>query len=114
MKRATYDLIVIGSGPAGERGATRAAFFGKKVALVEEAPSFGGAVASTILGIVWLAFVVKCRHAFGEVRAGAHAVAQGLIERFARQRLFCNGRADLLFHGLYGGWAVGGNRLGHF
>ena len=47
MKRATYDLIVIGSGPAGERGATRAAFFGKKVALVEEAPSFGGAVAST-------------------------------------------------------------------
>jgi NAD(P) transhydrogenase len=38
---------VIGSGPAGERGATRAAFFGKKVALVEEAPSFGGAVANT-------------------------------------------------------------------
>lgn len=47
MERATYDLIVIGSGPAGEKGAAQAAYFGKRVALVEEAPSYGGAVANT-------------------------------------------------------------------
>ena len=43
----TYDLIVIGSGPAGEKGAAQAAYFDKKVALVEEAPSYGGSVANT-------------------------------------------------------------------
>ena len=47
MERVKYDLIVIGSGPAGEKGAAKAAYFGKKVALVEEAPSYGGAVANT-------------------------------------------------------------------
>jgi NAD(P) transhydrogenase len=42
-----YDLIVIGSGPAGEKGAAQAAYFGKKVALVEKAPALGGAAANT-------------------------------------------------------------------
>ena len=31
-----YDLIVIGSGPAGEKGAAQAAYFGKRVALIEQ------------------------------------------------------------------------------
>ena len=30
-----YDLIVIGAGPAGEKGAAQAAYFGKRVALIE-------------------------------------------------------------------------------
>jgi NAD(P) transhydrogenase len=47
VERAKYDLIVIGSGPAGEKGAAKAAYFGKKVALVEQATSYGGAVANT-------------------------------------------------------------------
>jgi len=47
VERATYDLIVIGSGPAGEKGAAQAAYFDKKVALVEEAPGYGGTVANT-------------------------------------------------------------------
>lgn len=42
-----YDLVVIGSGPAGEKGALTAAFFGKSVALVERSPFVGGAVANT-------------------------------------------------------------------
>ena len=29
-----YDLVVIGSGPAGEKGAAQASYFGKKVAIV--------------------------------------------------------------------------------
>ena len=43
----TFDLIVIGSGPAGEKGAARAAYFGKRVALVERQPVLGGAAANT-------------------------------------------------------------------
>jgi NAD(P) transhydrogenase len=42
-----YDLIVIGSGPAGEKGAAQAAYFGKKVALIEKFPYLGGAAANT-------------------------------------------------------------------
>jgi len=47
MGAASYDLIVIGSGPGGEKGAAQAAYFGKKVALIERDPRFGGAVANT-------------------------------------------------------------------
>ena len=32
-----YDMVVIGSGPAGEKGAAQAAYFGKRVAVVEQA-----------------------------------------------------------------------------
>ena len=38
-----YDLLVIGSGPAGEKGAAQAAYFGRRVALVERAARPGGA-----------------------------------------------------------------------
>jgi NAD(P) transhydrogenase len=42
-----YDLVVIGSGPAGEKGAAQAAYFDKNVALVERAPHLGGAGINT-------------------------------------------------------------------
>lgn len=44
---ADYDLVVIGSGPAGEKGAAQAAFFGKRVALVEREPHLGGSAVNT-------------------------------------------------------------------
>lgn len=44
-----FDLIVLGSGPAGEKGAAQAAYFGKKVALVERDNFLGGAAASTTI-----------------------------------------------------------------
>lgn len=44
-----YDLIVIGSGPAGEKGAAQAAYFGKKVAMVERNSYLGGSAASTAI-----------------------------------------------------------------
>src|SRR5207253_6929642 len=45
---ATYDLVVIGSGPAGEKGAAQAAYFGKKTAMIERtAPRLGGACTNT-------------------------------------------------------------------
>ena len=42
-----YDLIVIGSGPAGEKGALTAALLGKRVALIERDPYVGGASVNT-------------------------------------------------------------------
>ncbi|MBZ0286096.1 MAG: FAD-dependent oxidoreductase, partial [Anaerolineae bacterium] len=47
MTTPHYDLVVIGSGPAGEKGAAQAAYFGKKVAIVERAPHLGGAGINT-------------------------------------------------------------------
>lgn len=44
-----YDLVVIGSGPAGEKGAAQAAYFGKKVALIERDDYLGGAAAKTTI-----------------------------------------------------------------
>jgi NAD(P) transhydrogenase len=41
-----FDMVVIGSGPTGEKGAAQAAYFGKRVALVERSPVPGGAAVS--------------------------------------------------------------------
>ncbi len=41
-----YDLVVIGCGPAGEKAAAQAAYFGKRVAVVDTLP-VGGACAHT-------------------------------------------------------------------
>ena len=42
-----FDLVVIGSGPAGEKGAAQAAYFGKSVALVERLAEPGGVSVHT-------------------------------------------------------------------
>ncbi|HJR79571.1 MAG TPA: Si-specific NAD(P)(+) transhydrogenase [Anaerolineales bacterium] len=42
-----YDLIVIGAGPAGEKAASKAAQYGKRVALIEREPYLGGAGLNT-------------------------------------------------------------------
>jgi NAD(P) transhydrogenase len=42
-----FDLIVLGAGPAGEKGAVQAAYFGKKVAIIEREPEPGGAAVHT-------------------------------------------------------------------
>lgn len=42
-----FDLVVIGGGAAGEKGAVQAAYFGKKVALIEKEPHLGGAMVNT-------------------------------------------------------------------
>jgi NAD(P) transhydrogenase len=42
-----FDLVVIGAGPAGEKGAVQAAYFGHKVLVVEKASEPGGAAVHT-------------------------------------------------------------------
>lgn len=44
-----FDMVVVGAGPAGEKGAAQAAFFGKRVAVVEQAPAPGGAMATSAI-----------------------------------------------------------------
>ncbi|HYV44414.1 MAG TPA: Si-specific NAD(P)(+) transhydrogenase [Myxococcaceae bacterium] len=41
-----YDMVVVGGGPAGEKAATQAAYFGKRVAMVERRPDPGGIAVS--------------------------------------------------------------------
>ena len=41
-----FDLVVVGAGPAGEKGAAQAAYFGKRVCLIERAPKPGGAAVN--------------------------------------------------------------------
>src|SRR5258706_16382535 len=62
MMSMDYDLVVIGSGPAGEKGAAEAAYFGKKVALIEKAPHPGGAGINT--GTVHRRLCVRRRYIF--------------------------------------------------
>jgi NAD(P) transhydrogenase len=40
-------MVVIGSGPAGEKAAAQAAYFGKRVAVVEQSPEPGGAAVTS-------------------------------------------------------------------
>jgi NAD(P) transhydrogenase len=42
-----YDLVILGAGPAGEKAAAQAGYFGKRVAIVERAPEPGGAGVHT-------------------------------------------------------------------
>jgi len=47
LKKYDYDLLVIGSGPAGERAAFQAAKLGKKVAIIEKQKLIGGVMVHT-------------------------------------------------------------------
>jgi NAD(P) transhydrogenase len=41
-----FDLLVVGAGPAGEKAAAQAAYFGKRVAVVDKAPDPGGTMVA--------------------------------------------------------------------
>src|SRR5215471_10832445 len=47
MEPKSFDLVVIGGGPAGSSGAVAASLFGKRVALVEKESMVGGAGLNT-------------------------------------------------------------------
>jgi NAD(P) transhydrogenase len=47
MSQATYDLVVIGSGPAGQKAALSAAKLGRRVALIDRFDSVGGVCIHT-------------------------------------------------------------------
>src|SRR5207245_1210857 len=43
----SFDLVVMGCGPAGEKAGAQAAYFGKRVALIERAQHLGGSCINT-------------------------------------------------------------------
>src|SRR5436309_1702481 len=47
MLESAYDLVVIGSGPAGQKAALNAAKLGKRVAIVERRDAVGGVCIHT-------------------------------------------------------------------
>ncbi len=47
MTAESFDLVVIGCGPAGEKAGAQAAYFGKRVAIIERAPAVGGSCINT-------------------------------------------------------------------
>src|ERR1700730_13873695 len=76
-----YDLVCIGSGPAGQRAAVRAAKLGRRVALIERRRGVGGAccgtgtIPSKTFREAVLSFTGRSSHAaagggFGSSRAG--------------------------------------------
>lgn len=46
--KTEFDLVVIGAGPAGEKGAAQAAYHGKRVAIVERNARPGGAMVESV------------------------------------------------------------------
>jgi NAD(P) transhydrogenase len=87
-----YDLVVIGSGPAGEKGAAQAAYFGKKVALVEKAAALGGAAANTGT-LPSKTLRETALYLSGFRQRGLHGVTLGMADQVTAR--------DFLFHQQY-------------
>lgn len=47
MSADHFDMVVVGAGPAGEKAAAQAAYYGHRVAVVDDAPALGGAMAAS-------------------------------------------------------------------
>jgi NAD(P) transhydrogenase len=82
-----YDLICIGSGPAGQRGAVQAAKLGKRVALIERRSTLGGTclatgtIPSKTFREAVLHFAAAARPDGGSTRAMQRPTAPELLAR---------------------------------
>ena len=105
-----FDLLVVGTGPAGEKGAVQAAYFGKRVAIIERHPVLGGAritncaLPSKNLRETALALVALRRREAPSVRAEVRPGAT-LAELMCRQEPLVGNeiarvRANLDRHGV--------------
>ncbi|CAN5638763.1 hypothetical protein BH24CHL9_BH24CHL9_12720 [soil metagenome] len=81
-----FDLVVIGSGPAGEKGAAQAAYFGKRVALVERAEGVGGAPVNTG-GIPTKTLRETAHYLTGFRRRELYGIGMGLTPAITLERL---------------------------
>jgi NAD(P) transhydrogenase len=75
-----YDLIAIGSGPAGQRAAVQAAKLGKRAAVIERADVLGGASTNTgtVPSKTLRAVILELT---GQLRGGYKSAAAGFNER---------------------------------
>src|SRR5215470_6043365 len=87
MDTFDYDLVCIGSGPAGQRGAVQAAKMGRRVALIEKRGTLGGVCLDTGTipsktfreAVVWA--VGAARMNGGPQRAAARPAVDQLLAR---------------------------------
>jgi NAD(P) transhydrogenase len=87
-----FDWVVIGGGPAGEKGAVQAAYFGKRVALIERAPYLGGAAVNTGT-LPSKTLRETCLHLSGFRQRGLADVAQGRPQDLTVDQLMGRARA---------------------
>jgi len=77
-----YDLIAIGSGPAGQRAAVQAAKLGKRVAIVERSDVLGGASTNsgTVPSKTLRALIVELNGQIRGYKASARAYNDGALD----------------------------------
>jgi NAD(P) transhydrogenase len=85
MPDERFDMVVVGSGPAGEKAAAQAAYFGRRVAMVERAPVPGGAMVSS--AITTKAMREAALYLTGFTRHDVYGVSLGLNPQAAIDRL---------------------------
>lgn len=80
MSETTYDLIVIGGGPAGYTGAIRAAQLGMKVALIEKEAALGGTCLR--IGCIPSKALLESSHRYEEAKhhLGDHGIVVGDVK----------------------------------
>jgi NAD(P) transhydrogenase len=81
-----FDLVVLGSGPAGEKGATQAAYFGYRVAVVERGSRPGGA-AIAVSGVPVKALRDTAVYLTGWSRRDVYGVGISLAPDLVMNRL---------------------------
>jgi NAD(P) transhydrogenase len=89
-----FDMVVVGAGPAGEKAAAQAAYFGKSVAVVEQAAALGGAMAASAVttkamreAALYLTGFQR-RHVYG---AGIDLHPQAVIDRLRARAIDVSG-----------------------
>jgi NAD(P) transhydrogenase len=81
-----FDFVVIGAGPAGEKAATQAAYFGKRVAIVDERPDPGG-IAVTDAGIPTKTLRETAQYITGYRHRDVYGISLSLDARLKLERL---------------------------
>ena len=78
----SFDMIVIGAGPAGEKAAVQAAYFGKRVAVVDQAAGPGGSAVRSA-GVPTLALRETASYLTGFRRRDTYGLSLQLLPSLA-------------------------------
>ncbi len=82
----SFDMIVIGAGPAGEKAAAQAAFYGKRVAVVDRAASPGGSAVQSA-GVPTKTLRETALYLTGFRRRDTYGLSLQLLPSLALERL---------------------------
>jgi NAD(P) transhydrogenase len=82
----SFDMIVIGAGPAGEKAAVQAAFYGKRVAVVDQAATPGGSAVQSA-GVPTKTLRETALYLTGFQRRDTYGLSLQLLPSLALERL---------------------------